>query len=139
MSIRKATVLDYNFIISPWHANILAQYTGEIDRNIIESECQPRIAKLMAGGTVLVSVDDDTGLLLGGIVFETIGQIPVIHFAYTRKTHRKLGVLSALLKHAELIGVPAIATINTTSLQFLKQAIKASCFYNPWFFNGVQK
>ena len=139
MHIRKATVLDYNFLISPWHANILAQYAGEVDRNIVESECQPRMAKLMVGGTVLVAVDDDTGLLLGGIVYELTGQVPIIHFCYTRKTHRKLGVLSAILKHEELICVPSIATISTTSLQFLKQALKAQCFFNPWFFNGVTK
>lgn len=139
MLIRKCTPKEINFLLAPWHCNILAQYADSgIDRCIIERECQGRITGLVAthGGTV--AVDEETGLLLGGLVFEQ-APIPVFHFAYVRKTHRKLGVLRAILEHEDVIGKPSLASMRTSSLQYLHKALKAPCFFNPWLFNGAQK
>ena len=136
MIIRKAEANEYNFLVSPWHANLLAEHADNIERAVIEAECQPRIAVILARGTAVVAVDEDTGLLLGGLVYEC-SPVPVLHFAYTRKTHRRLGILKAILTHEKIVGVPSLASMHTSSLQYVVISLKASCFYNPWLFNGA--
>jgi hypothetical protein len=138
MIIRPLAAGEENFIICPWHRNLLA-YHDDLSRDIVDSEVQPRIRNLMAKATVMVAADPECDLLIGGIVYERIGAVPVLHFAYTRRSHRRLGAFRKLMVNELLVGAPLIASISTGSLKHVEAVTGAPVFFNPFLFTGVQK
>jgi hypothetical protein len=133
--IREIQHGEENFLLAPWHRNLLIRH-GTVARDILDSEVQPRMQALLKRGAV-VKVDAETGLILGAICYERVRTCPVLHFAYTRKTHRRLGVFSSLLEHEMLVGVPLLVSMDA-NLNVIEQTTGCPVYFNPWLFNGVQ-
>ena len=135
MLIRELAPGEENFLLAPWHRNLLSQHS-DVARDVLDAETQPRMQTLLKRRAV-VAVDEPTGLLLGGICYERIRVAPVLHFAYVRRTHRRLGVFRALMERELLVGAPLLVSMAANQ-EAIERTIQCHIYYNPWLFDGVQ-
>lgn len=96
--IRPATEIDVPFIFNSW----LKSYRGDnfakgITTTIYFNEHHKVIEELLKTCTVLIAANHDNPQdIFGYVCAERIDGVFVIHFAYTKQTYRRLGVIKAL-------------------------------------------
>lgn len=130
--IRPAEPQDKNFIFKSW----LEVYKSEsrFGRDISSHVFYPfhqrvieRIVSRPQTQILVASPKDDPFLICGFLVFEG----NVIHYAYTRKAFRRMGVARALVEHTGIDPLTITFTHQTFDLLSLRDRIP-SATYNPY-------
>lgn len=98
IAIREPSEADVSFLFSSWlKSNRKGTFCNFVDDTIYYNEQHKLVERLLLTSKVLMAVDpSDAGNILGYIVYETIDNIMVIHYAYTKHTYRCMGVFNAL-------------------------------------------
>lgn len=100
VALRSIVPSDVAFVFSTW----LRSYRSaaeKVSAAVYFQFQREAIERMLSRSRVLVACDPETrGHVLSYLVLESIGGVPVLHYAYTKAPFRRLGIAGSLLSAA---------------------------------------
>ncbi|MBV6514133.1 MAG: hypothetical protein FMNOHCHN_03723 [Ignavibacteriaceae bacterium] len=100
VKIRPASQEDVPFIFASWLKSYRDSFlVRDVGNEVYYNGHHKVIERLLQRGTSLIAcASDDPSQIYGYLVYETISNITVFHFGYTKHSYRRLGILKALIE-----------------------------------------
>lgn len=122
---------DRNFIFDSWLKSYKESYEGKrIPSKIYFKIFQPELERIIEKSQVCVACDpEDHDQIYAYVVYEYIDDILCIHWAFTKHTFRRLGIMNDLIKQINVSNNPILCTYIGINYDALKN--KYNLIYNP--------
>lgn len=135
VKLRRATEADLPFIYHSW----LKSFRGDSTKHVpapIFYENQKRICKrLLESCELILTVDKEfPEQIYAYLVAETIGELDIIHYAFTKQCFRRYKLFSRMLESFRQ--KPDLAYSHETLIFYRHLAPKLGAIYNPYILQG---
>jgi GNAT superfamily N-acetyltransferase len=126
-----------NFILSSWLAtNKKAGLVNSMPDQRYFTRYRPIVQQVITGSQVAFAVDPkDPFLIMGYIVYRSVGGVPVVSMIYIKALYRRLAIGKRLFEFAkEKLGAQDEGVVATHSFRFLADTFKRyGVLYDPFF------
>lgn len=96
---RIANKLDHDFIRASWFVHLDKIKPRHIDEHLCRLAAHRLMDALLEVSTVVIAVDaEEPDLFVGCVVYQDYAGVRWLHWAYTKKPLRRMGVLKFLMK-----------------------------------------
>ena len=128
--VRQFSELDYSFILNSYLKSYRIQEANRFIENCVYYDNYKKLFdKLLKRGDCLVACNpDDLDQLYAWVLFETIDDTTILHFAYTKYTYRKMGIMETLFRMAGI----SKNKIICSHAPIMVHKIKDKIIFNPF-------
>lgn len=133
VKFRPPTLEDKNFILNSWLKSYRnSPFAKQMINPVYFKNHEKLLKTLISSCLITIACNpEDEWQVYGYIVFENLGNdVSVIHYAYVKRTFRKLGIAKQIFESINPQNTPSFYTHHTKHVDYLKN--KASLIFDPY-------
>ena len=118
--VREATPGDRAYVLSTWVESEEAHTPWQPDRDLAFAALRGKAYALLARSRVVIAAPEDDAITVLAWLAVDRERGQLVHYAYTRRTLRRQGLQSDLLRAAHIEGRPTITTTRPRRMEMLR-------------------